>query len=71
MLEQRNKGLGFAVGLEPLPSYFAPRYIKVLATDLWEIESAEKWYWNQNFRGNQKRAEYRYGLCSPRLFEKM
>ena len=34
MLRNGKKGLGFAVGTEPLPSYFASKGVDVLATDL-------------------------------------
>lgn len=68
MLEPGKNGLGFAVGTEPLPSYFASRGAKILATDLWETESAEQWYLDQNLRGN-KDALNRYEICPPALFK--
>jgi SAM-dependent methyltransferase len=48
-LEERNKltsdcnGLGFAVGTEPLTSYFASKGCKVLATDLDANKSSQGW----------------------------
>ena len=46
MLADGRKGLGFAVGEEPLPSYFAAKGVSVLATDL-SIESETAALWAQ------------------------
>ncbi len=70
MLQAGKKGLGFAVGLEPLPSYFASKKVSVLATDLSiDNEGAKKWAdANQNARGN-KFALHRNYICSQDDFE--
>lgn len=69
MIKEGKRGLGFAVGEEPLPSYFAGRGVQILATDLWEENSSEQWFDHQNLKGN-KRVLNRYALCSPEKFEK-
>lgn len=44
MLQSGRLGLGFAVGTEPLPSYFASKGISIVATDLPTGDSrAEAW----------------------------
>ena len=43
MLETGRKGLGFAVGTEPLPSAMAARGVEVLATDLGVDQTTAKW----------------------------
>lgn len=44
MLEPGRRGIGFAVGAEPLPSVFAKLGVEVLATDApEELESTEQW----------------------------
>jgi SAM-dependent methyltransferase len=43
MLRQGRRGLGFAVGTEPLTSLFASRGVTVLATDLAPDRSAQDW----------------------------
>jgi len=45
MLEKGKRGLGFAVGTEPLPSFFASRGCDILATDVNpnEIENSNEW----------------------------
>lgn len=43
-LEEGKKGLGFAVGQEPLPAYFASRKAKILATDL-DIKDSRSKEW--------------------------
>jgi len=44
LLTNGNKGLGFAVGQEPLPALFAKRGCKILATDL-DYEGAKEGGW--------------------------
>ena len=44
MLREGKNGLGFAVGEEPLPSYFASKGVNILATDLaMDGETADIW----------------------------
>lgn len=69
MLREGKCGLGFAVGQEPLPSYFASKGVKILATDLWEVNDADRWYENQNLHGN-KQVLNQYGICGEEQFDK-
>jgi len=69
MLGPGRRGLGFAVGMEPLPAFFAGRGCEILATDL-ETGEAAKTGWVQ---GGQH-ADTRDGLnarghCSPEEFD--
>jgi SAM-dependent methyltransferase len=69
MLAPGRRGLGFAVGKEPLPAFFAGRGCEILATDL-DTREAAKSGWVQ---GGQH-ADARDGLnsrghCSPQEFE--
>lgn len=70
MLKQGKSGLGFAVGLEPLPSYFASKKVRVLATDLSiQDENAKKWAdTDQNSKG-EIYALYKSHICSKDDFE--
>ena len=42
-LSEGKKGMGFAVGLEPLPSLFAAQGVQVIASDLVSAENAALW----------------------------
>ena len=70
MLGNGKRGIGFAVGREPLPSYFAGKQNYVLASDLTiSEESAKKWAdTNQHASGNLKNLWYGR-VCSKDLFE--
>lgn len=71
MLTEGRKGLGFAVGEEPLPSYFASKHVDVLATDLGsENEVAQLWLkTNENTGGDISRL-YKESLCTKEEFNK-
>jgi hypothetical protein len=65
------RGLGFAVGMEPLPAFFASRGCSVLATDLApDDEASEAW-----IRGGQHAtsavALNQAGLCDPDAFTRL
>jgi len=68
VLAAGSRGLGFAVGQEPLTSLFIGMGCEVLATDL-DFEHANDEGWVE---GNQHAAGLdqlnKYGLCSPELF---
>lgn len=71
MLHEGIKGLGFAVGTEPLPSYFANRGVNVLATDL-EPERASEKGWvktGQNCSGNIEELYYE-DICERSIFDR-
>lgn len=71
MLKGGKKGIGFAVGMEPLPSYFASQSIDVLATDLDpNAEGANGWIEsNQNSGGNLKKLYYEK-LCKRKDYDR-
>lgn len=69
MLQTAKKGLGFAVGCEPLPALFAGLGCEILASDFWEQEDNE-WSQNgQNLQGNIDGLN-KWDLCPPDLFSK-
>lgn len=65
VLREGSRGLGFAVGREPLPALFASRGCSVVATDL-AIDEAAKEGWND---GKQHAASIDHlnlrGICPP------
>lgn len=67
-LQPDKKGLGFAVGTEPLISYFASFGPHILATDLDETEAAEKGWveWGQHSTSAGKLLNH---FCTARRFE--
>lgn len=71
MIEKEKKGLGFAVGTEPLPSYFTGKGISVTASDLGvENKAAKDWAaTNENALGNIEKL-WRADLCSKELFKR-
>lgn len=71
LLRAGKKGLGFAVGCEPLPAYFAARKVQVLATDLSESEEkAQQWAeTGQNTMGDRENL-YMESICGRELFDR-
>lgn len=70
MLEEGKKGLGFAVGLEPLPSFFASRGCDILATDL-SITNEKASVWaksGENAKGNLDKL-FQSEICSREAFD--
>lgn len=69
MLREGKNGLGFAVGEEPLPSYFASKGVNILATDLGiGEETADIWaQTGQNARGDISRL-YKKDILSKETF---
>ena len=68
MLQPGKKGLGFAVGCEPLPAYFASQGCEILATDLWS-DSANAQGWvntGQNAAGDILKLN-QLGHCSDEI----
>lgn len=69
-LKPGAKGLGFAVGTEPLPSYFASLNVKVLATDLNpEAEEAQSWLATNQGCGGSINLLFKKELCTRTKFE--
>ncbi len=66
-----SRGIGFAVGEEPLPAYFAARHVSVLATDLGiENEYAKIWATTgQNAAGDLSKL-YKPDICSREEFNR-
>lgn len=65
MLEAGRKGLGFAVGSEPLADAFASRGVEVLATDQPSSEGADHWGESHCTRVEQLHAR---AISSPEVF---
>lgn len=71
MLKAGKRGLGFAVGTEPLPAYFASQGCSILATDL-DIEDPSAKMWaqtNENAAGDISRLNEKH-LCPDEIFRK-
>jgi len=71
LLEKGRSGIGFAVGLEPLPSFFAGRGVDILATDLpITADGAGEWAaTGQNAGGDVDRL-WRESICDKSMFQK-
>ena len=70
VLKEGNSAIGYAVGCEPLPSYFASKGIEVLATDL-SMENMHTKGWaetNQHAGGNLEKLYYKR-ICSKDKFD--
>ena len=69
MIKPGKRGLGFAVGVEPLPSFFASNGVDVLASDLnCQNDNAIMWASkNQNILGNKDRLWYS-NICTKEQF---
>lgn len=63
------RGLGFAVGLEPLPAYFASRGCTVVATDLAPDAEASKGWIESGQHLASKAALNEAGICAPAVFD--
>lgn len=67
-LESRNRGLGFAVGMEPLASVFASYGTSVVATDQpYSEEESRKWYGDRGAFNVD--VLYRESVCSRHTFD--
>lgn len=71
LLREGKTGIGFAVGEEPLPSYFASKGVGVLATDLgMESDTAKIWAeTGQNAAGDVNKL-YKENIVSRETFER-
>jgi hypothetical protein len=68
MLENGRKGLGFAVGEEPLPALFASRGCSIVATDLEATDQrAQVWADTAQLAVSVEKLE-RAAICEPSLF---
>ena len=70
MLAKGKKGLGFAVGKEPLPALFAKYGCKIVATDIdSSIETAQGWA-SSNQHSSSVEDLYKPDLCDKDTFNK-
>jgi SAM-dependent methyltransferase len=70
MFSSGKRGLGFAVGCEPLPALFASFGCDILATDIQpENETADTWKNSQQHASGDLSLLNRYGLCPPEQFD--
>lgn len=70
MLIEGKKGLGFAVGEEPLPSYFASKHVEVMATDLGiESDVAKEWAKTNQNSGGDINCLFKEGICTKEEFD--
>jgi hypothetical protein len=63
LLAAGKRGIGFAVGLEPLPAIFASRGCKILATD-----RASSGHWTGQW-ASSKSDLHRPAICDPSVFQ--
>jgi len=71
MLEKGKKGLGFAVGKEPLPAFFAKYGCEIVATDIdSSTETAKEWINGNQHSGNSLENLYKADLCDRDTFDK-
>lgn len=70
-LQPGKKGLGFAVGKEPLPALFAAHGCEILATDL-EANLARSIGWETTIQGTNDLSELNaLGICDPQEFARL
>jgi len=71
MLAKGKKGLGFAVGKEPLPALFAKYGCEIVATDIdSSTETAQDWINTNQHGGNSLENLYKADLCDKDTFNK-
>jgi hypothetical protein len=66
-LSSNKRGLGFAVGLEPLPALFAKFGCQIVATDL-NVDNASDWLQSNQHSNNNLFALNHSSICPPELF---
>lgn len=71
LLREGKTGIGFAVGVEPLPSYFASKGVTVLATDIGkESDTAKMWIeGGRNAAGDVNKLYYE-NIVNKEVFER-
>ncbi len=68
MLAPGRKGLGFAVGREPLPALFASLGCEILATDQDPAQAAQSGWANSNQYSEQVDSLFKEGVCDRDTF---
>jgi SAM-dependent methyltransferase len=69
MLSNEKKGLGFAVGSEPLASLFASRGVDIVATDLATAEATKNGWATTNQHASELSMLNARNLCDPVTFK--
>lgn len=71
MIQEGKRGIGFAVGTEPLPSVFAKYGIEVVVTDQPDSKEAQKLWGNNNMLSQSKEDLYRKDVVDKDAFDKL
>ncbi len=71
VLKPEARGLGFAVGQEPLPSLFASLGCEIIASDMNEDEAKKVGWIDTNQHSNSLEALNKRGLCAPEVFRRL
>jgi 2-polyprenyl-3-methyl-5-hydroxy-6-metoxy-1,4-benzoquinol methylase len=70
MLKAGNRGLGFGVGVEPLPALFASMGCKIIASDMdMKREAAKRWKITNQHSSNKIELLNQKGICPPAIFK--
>jgi hypothetical protein len=71
VLQPGKKGLGFAVGKEPLPALFASHGCEITASDL-DVNVARSIGWPTTIQGGHDLSELNpHGICDPEQFARL
>ena len=71
LLSVGKRGVGFAVGSEPLPAFFASKGCSILATDLGEDSNIAKGWMESGQNVDGKLSELnKFGICEDDEFDK-
>jgi 2-polyprenyl-3-methyl-5-hydroxy-6-metoxy-1,4-benzoquinol methylase len=71
MLKAGSRGLGFGVGMEPLPALFASMGCKITASDMdMDSDAAQKWKSTNQHSGNKIELLNQRGICPGDTFAK-
>jgi hypothetical protein len=71
MLAAGKRGLGFAVGTEPIPAVLTAHGCEILATDLDPVAGAQKGWTNNNQLCQQVGDLNKRGICPPDQFRRL
>ncbi|MGH9195499.1 MAG: SAM-dependent methyltransferase [Acidimicrobiia bacterium] len=70
MLEPGKRGLGFAVGREPLPALFASYGCEIVATDMEEVEARDQGWVETGQHAASLHDLNEQGICDPDVFRR-
>lgn len=71
MLKKGKRGIGFAVGEEPLPSLFASKGCRILATDQEISDTSVSLWGNSSQLSKDKESLNKRQICDPDQFEEL